>query len=81
MDTLVYVVIAVPMFLSIGMACYTVLIQRYQLIAIGLMIFNIFACMSFMENYYDSHTPTQKQSKNITITCEQKSSGKLVCKR
>lgn len=80
MDSLVYVVMSIPIFLGIGLACYTVLIQRYQLIAIALMVFNIFACMNFMENYYNNHEAVQKQKSITTISCVQKG-NKLICQR
>lgn len=81
MNSIVYVVMSIPIFLSIGVACYTVLIQRYQLLAIGVMVFNIFACMNFMENYYNNHEPAQNQKQTVTISCVEKNGDKLICQR
>ena len=54
MHALVYVIMALPMFLGIGLAMYCLLIERLQFTSFFVMLLCIFASLYVMENYYNN---------------------------
>lgn len=79
MDSLVYLVLVAPIFVTIGFACYTVLIQRYQLLAILTMVVTIFLGMWAIQSYYDAHE--ERPAKLIHFhDCMQTSNNSFRCR-
>lgn len=79
MHSLVYVLAALPMFASIGLMCYCLLVDRFKWTALVVMILCIVASFSYMENYYDHHEKITTSQTNIS--CVQKDNHTFICQR